>query len=197
MTRSQGGSRSCGCLAKDRATRHGEISGNRPSPEYAAWLAAKKRCFNPRNASFARYGGRGITMCAGWADSFESFLRDMGRRPGPGYSLDRIDFDRGYEPGNCRWTNSIVQARNKRGVRFYAFDGSIGVLADWSIYFGVTRDQLKALLQRNLLPLRLVPWGSVDPDRLDSKPVLDLNAVAPLWDPDQSGAVNPHSRESP
>jgi hypothetical protein len=176
----QGGSRSCGCLAKDRATRHGEISNNRPSPEYAAWLAAKKRCSNPRNASFTHYGGRGIAICDRWADSFENFLHDMGRRPGPGYSLDRIDFNRGYEPGNCRWADVTTQSRNRRGVRFYAFDGSVGVLADWTTYFGVTRHQLRSLLRRRLIPLRPLPAGSVDPDRLGSKPVLDLNLVPSL-----------------
>jgi hypothetical protein len=182
----EGGSRSCGCFARDRATRHGEISGNRPTPEYAAWLAAKKRCFNPRNASFGNYGARGITMCARWAESFENFLHDMGRRPGPGFSLDRVDFNGSYEPGNCRWADSITQARNKRSVRFYPFDGSIGILADWSIYFGVTRDKLKTLLRRNLLPLHPLPPGTVDPGQLCSKPILDLNAVAPLCTPDAS-----------
>lgn len=109
--RPHGGSRSCGCLARERAVRHGEISANRPSPEYAAWIAAKKRCFNPSNASFRNYGGRGITVCSRWAQSFEAFLRDMGRRPGPGYSLDRIDPNRGYEPGNCRWADIATQSR--------------------------------------------------------------------------------------
>jgi hypothetical protein len=180
LTSAQGGSRSCGCFAKDRATRHGEISNNRPSPEYAAWVAAKKRCSNPHNASFAHYGGRGIAMCARWADSFEAFLHDMGRRPGPGYSLDRIDFNRGYEPGNCRWADVTTQSRHRRCVRFYAFDGSLGVLADWSTYFGVTRHQLRSLLRRGLVPLRPLPPDSVDPDRLGSKPVLDLNLVPSL-----------------
>src|SRR5262249_45403844 len=142
------------------------------------WLAAKKRCFNPRSASFANYGGRGITMCARWVGSFENFLHDMGRRPGPGYSLDRIDFDRGYEPGNCRWADAIIQHRNKRSVRLYCFDGSIGVLADWAIYFGVTRHRLQSLLRRKLGPLRPLPPGSVDPGQLGTKPVLDLNTVA-------------------
>jgi len=184
LSHAQGGSRSCGCFAKDRATRHGEISNNHPSPEYAAWIAAKKRCSNPRNASFARYGGRGIAICARWADSFENFLHDMGRRPGPGYSLDRIDPDRGYEPGNCRWADIATQNRNRRCVRFYAFDGSVGVLGDWSTYFGVPRHQLISLLRRKLVPLRPLPPGSVDPARLATKPVLDLNLVAPLGAPD-------------
>ena len=183
--RPQGGSRSCGCLARERAVRHGEISANRPSPEYAAWIAAKKRCFNPRNASFRNYGGRGITMCSRWTQNFEAFLRDMGRRPGPGYSLDRIDTNRGYEPGNCRWADSATQNRNRRLVRFYGFDGSVGILSDWATYFGVTRDQLRALLRRKLVPLHRLPPEAIDPTQLTIKPVLDLNVVAPL------GAPNP------
>jgi hypothetical protein len=181
--RPHGGSRSCGCLARERAVRHGEISANRPSPEYAAWIAAKKRCFNPSNASFQNYGGRGITVCGRWAQSFETFLRDMGRRPGPGYSLDRIDPNRGYEPGNCRWADIATQSRNRRSVCFYGFDGSTGILSDWATYFGVTRDQLRGLLRRKLVPLHRLSF--IDPTQLTIKPVLDLNVVAPL------GALDP------
>lgn len=84
------------------------------TPERRAWLDARRRCHDPRAAAYANYGGRGIRMCEEWRFSFEAFLAHVGRRPGPGHSLDRIDNDRGYEPGNCRWATPTEQGRNTR-----------------------------------------------------------------------------------
>jgi hypothetical protein len=85
----------------------------RRSKTYASWSDAKKRCFSPKNKRFADYGGRGILMCDLWANSFAAFLEDMGERP-PGTTLDRINVDEGYEPGNCRWASRFEQAQNTR-----------------------------------------------------------------------------------
>jgi hypothetical protein len=115
------GCRSCA------STKHGH---NRPgkgqSPEYAAWAQAKNRCRSPTDPQWKRYGGRGIQMCDRWADSFEMFLLDMGPRPEgrmPSgraiYSIDRIDNNGHYEPGNCRWTTQKVQSNNQRHANQY------------------------------------------------------------------------------
>lgn len=88
---------------------HGE--GWRPTPEYRSWMAMLDRCRNPNNGSFHRYGGRGITVCQRWRRSYIAFLEDMGRRPSIAYTLDRIDNDGNYEPGNCRWATAKVQGR--------------------------------------------------------------------------------------
>ena len=107
---------SCGCLRRElgaqKTLTHGASRRGRHSPEYRTWSSAKARCFNQRNKRFTEYGGRGITMCDRWVDDFQAFLDDMGPRP-HGHSLDRINVDGNYEPGNCRWATSLDQARNK------------------------------------------------------------------------------------
>ena len=149
---SEGGSRSCGCLLVDRSTKHAHAAGKKPSPEYQAWIAAKKRCSNPRNHSYRHYGGRGIRMCRRWTESFDAFLRDMGLRPSPTHSLDRIDPDGHYAPGNCRWATVLVQARNRRCTRWYAFEGQHLVLGELAARLGITRDQARALERQGRLP---------------------------------------------
>lgn len=83
------------------------------SGEYNSWRAMIARCENPNHPSYANYGGRGIRVCARWLLSFRAFLLDMGPRP-PGTSLDRVDPEKGYWPGNTRWASNAIQARNKR-----------------------------------------------------------------------------------
>lgn len=89
--------------------------GMRGTPEYRAWCNIKARCTDQNRADWSRYGGKGIKMCSEWSDSFEKFYRDIGPRPSPRHSIDRIDGARGYEPGNCRWASLATQSRN-RGV---------------------------------------------------------------------------------
>lgn len=88
------------------------------TPEYSAWTSMKQRCFNPNKPNFYLYGGRGISVCAEWDASFEVFYEYIGPRPSNGHSLDRIDVNGHYEPGNVRWATADIQAQNRRPLSF-------------------------------------------------------------------------------
>lgn len=105
-----GGTKSCGC----GHYKHGHATTECSSVEYGCWSAMKQRCYNKKAPVFKNYGGRGITVCKEWLDSFEAFYKHVGPKPSPELSLDRIDNDGNYEPGNCRWATRSQQQGNKR-----------------------------------------------------------------------------------
>lgn len=108
----RGKTKSCGC---GQHIGHRRTHGLVGSPEYKTWQGIKRRCLNPNESGYAYYSRVGI--CDRWRDSFEAFLADMGKKPSSRHSIDRIDNERGYEPGNCRWATSKQQARNRRCVK--------------------------------------------------------------------------------
>lgn len=129
-----GSSKSCGCLQREitkaRATTHGATVGYRLHPLYQSWLQIRSRCRNPKNSRYAYYGGRGIDICDRWFGDFQAFVADMGPRPTPSHSVDRIDNNKGYQPSNCRWADKTTQARNTRKNRIIRVRGQDYVLAE-------------------------------------------------------------------
>ena len=116
---------SCGCKKNDNARALGLASathGASKSRTYNIWHGIKARVFNKNNPSYKDYGGRGVTMCKEWSESFAHFLKDMGPAP-DGFVIDRIDCDGDYMPSNCRWVSTQQSAENKRCSRIVLLGG--------------------------------------------------------------------------
>lgn len=142
-----GTSVSCGCYNKERSiqanTKHGEVSRGKPSVEYTTWQAMLRRCYNTKNPRYSSYGGRGIKVCNRW-QSFEPFLQDMERRPSTAHSLDRIDNDKDYEVGNCRWATASEQMTNRRNTLTIDIGGQTTPIAFLAKETGIPANTLRA-----------------------------------------------------
>jgi hypothetical protein len=118
------------------------------TPVYKQWFAMKARCTIPSHKAYAYYGGRGITVCAEWRHSFDTFYRDVGPRPSRRHTLDRIDNARGYEPGNVRWATRLQQMRNTRVNRWLELNGERLTIQDWARRIGASHATIHTRLQR-------------------------------------------------
>lgn len=141
---SGGRMRSCGCSVR-RASSHGMSN----VPEYRHWINMISRCENPSTPDYENYGGRGIRICKAWRDSFDAFFQDMGRRPSPRHSVDRIDVNGDYEAANCRWADARTQCRNMRCNHIVTFRGREMTLAEAVEHSPVTYNTVLYRLKRN------------------------------------------------
>lgn len=150
------GIHSCGCYAREltrlRSTTHGHTTNGRIPPEYRSWRGMKSRCLNPKATSYADYGGRGISICQRWIESFGNFYADMGPRP-EGTTLERIDNTKGYLPGNCTWATIEEQANNMSGNLQIEYEGSLYTSAALARYLGLDEGSFYYFYRKKRLPL--------------------------------------------
>lgn len=124
------------------------------SPLYKLWIGMKQRCHNPKNENYARYGAKGIRVCETWIKDFRAFERDMGPRPSPTHTIDRIDNEGGYSPENTRWATQVVQGNNRRSNVLVTAHGKTQTVAEWSRELGIPYARLIARVSRGLSPER-------------------------------------------
>lgn len=129
---------SCGCRRFENFADSMRTHGMARTDEHKIWCGIKKRCFNPKCDSYPHYGGRGITMCKKWLDSFQEFHNDVGDRPSKKHSLDRINNNGHYEPGNVRWATRVEQANNSRKCRMITANGVTQSASQWSRTTGIS-----------------------------------------------------------
>lgn len=150
----KGRTRSCGCfrseLMRTLRRKHGMSNGY----EWHCYYGMLDRCYNQKSSGYKNYGGRGITVCDRWRESFENFLFDMGRRP-DGCSIDRADVNGNYEPGNCTWATPYQQARNTTRTIRITLNGVEKCLADWASQAGIGYSTMYSRLRRGV-PVELL-----------------------------------------
>lgn len=127
-----GRTKSCGCLRKEVSAAKLKSHGCSRSKEYDAWMSMKQRCSNPHTIGYQYYGERGIVVCSEWINDFGQFLKDMGPRPSPNHSIDRINVNGNYEPSNCRWATQIEQHSNTRRNVKLPYMGQTKTVSEWA-----------------------------------------------------------------
>jgi hypothetical protein len=138
-----GKSKSCGCWNLEvrravvvlRNTTH----GGSKTPEYRTWRSINDRCHNPNDTCYEAYGARGIAVCDRWRESFANFIADMGQKPTPKHTIDRIDGTKGYSPDNCRWATMLEQQNNRLNNHFIEAFGKRRPIMEWSRMTGIGR----------------------------------------------------------
>jgi hypothetical protein len=126
--------------------KHGMTANGNISSEHRIWTGIKQRCYNRNNKDYSKYGGRGIRMCKRWYYSFKAFYDDMGPRP-TNASIDRIDNDKGYNKGNCRWATKEEQANNMSINNNHVMNGESKSIAQWCRIYNVHRTTISNRLK--------------------------------------------------
>ena len=129
---------SCPQCSRVRVSKASIKHGMSGTPEFSVWTDIQTRCSNANRPEYPGYGGRGIRVCDRWLQSFDNFYADMGPRPSNEHSIDRIDVNGNYEPGNCRWATREQQARNKRSNHYITIDGVTKTMQEWANQAGIS-----------------------------------------------------------
>ena len=151
-----GHTKSCGCYNVENRTKwvkametHGECK----TAEYKCWAGTKTRCYNKKNNRYKGYGGKGVKVCGRWLNSYENFLADMGRKPSPQHSIDRIDVNGDYCPENCRWATRKEQANNTINTLHIEYNGEIKPLSVWAKLYNINRQTLHSRIYKCKMPI--------------------------------------------
>ena len=154
--------KSCGCSMGMQ--KHGSAKRNGRTVEYQTWININHRCIDSENSL---YGGRGIKVCDRWVESFENFLSDMGTRPSPNHSIERIENSGDYEPGNCKWATPVEQAANRRTNINIEYKGEVLIVAEWARRFGMSKSGIKFHLKKGrtigeIIKLRNIGYPAIN-----------------------------------
>jgi hypothetical protein len=144
---------SCGCGAKNKKKTGNPTHNLSKTYMYILWKGMRQRCNNPNNPKYPNYGGRGIKVCDRW-NNFENYLLDMGNRPSPDYSIDRIDNNGNYEPNNCRWATKSEQARNQRSNIKITLGNKTLCISEWAKINNLPESTIRARIIRG--------WNLID-----------------------------------
>lgn len=150
----KGATTSCGCDRYRKAAEASTVHGLSRHSAANTWYHIVSRCNNPENSDYKDYGGRGIKLCERW-ENLENFIADMGERP-KGYSIERLNNDLGYEPGNCVWADNKTQARNKRTTGWITFQGETKSIAEWSELTGINYSTIRSRRAKGLSPAEIL-----------------------------------------
>ena len=144
----RGKTKSCGCLRRKKLIERSTTHGLRKTRLYSIWSNMLNRCYLPSCKNYKHYGGRGITVCDDWKNSFEKFAADMGQPPTDQHTLDRRNNDLGYSPENCRWVTQKIQVNNRSNNVRLEYNGETRTLAEWAAHLGMKYHTLRTRFRK-------------------------------------------------